>query len=52
LENNLSNLRAGRPAWVDWTTHFVLQWPELLGGGVVEVDIDGSMEFVPILERV
>jgi hypothetical protein len=52
LENNLSNLRAGRPAWVDWTTHFVLQWPEFLGGGAVEVDIDGSMEFTPILERV
>jgi hypothetical protein len=29
-----------------------LQWPEMLGGGVVEMDVDGGMEFVPILERV
>jgi hypothetical protein len=52
LENNFSNLREGRPAWVDWTTHFVLQWPELLGGSIVEIDIDGSLELVPILDRI
>jgi hypothetical protein len=46
------SLKEGRPAFADWTTHFVLQWPELLGGGIVEVDVDGSMEFVPILDRI
>jgi hypothetical protein len=30
----------------------VLQWPELLGGGIVEVDIEGSMEISPILDGV
>lgn len=45
------SLKEGRSAFVDWTTHFVLQWPELLGGGTVEVDVEGSMEFVPILDH-
>jgi hypothetical protein len=30
----------------------VLQWPVLLGGGVVEVDVDGTMELTPILEGI
>lgn len=30
----------------------MLQWPELLGGGIVEVDIEGSMELSPILDGV
>jgi hypothetical protein len=52
LENNLLNLRDGRPSYVDWTTHFVVQWPEFLGGGVVEIDADGSMQLTPILDGV
>jgi len=30
----------------------VLQWPVLLGGGTVEVDVDGSMELTPILDGI
>jgi hypothetical protein len=37
---------------VDWTTHFVLQWPDVLGGGVVEVDFDGTVGMIPVLEHV
>jgi len=33
---------------VVYDTSFLIQWPEHLGGGVVNVDVTGSMILVPI----
>jgi hypothetical protein len=30
----------------------MVQWPEFLGGGIVEIDADGSMVLTPILDGV
>jgi hypothetical protein len=47
LGENLDVLRLGRPAHVAYDTVFFISWPEHLGGGSVELRLQGTMLLVP-----
>jgi hypothetical protein len=34
---------------VGYNTTFLLEWPENLGGGTVQIDLEGTMVLVPTL---
>jgi hypothetical protein len=42
-------LQRGRSANVGYDTRFLIEWPEHLGGGAVELDLRGTMSLVPTL---
>ena len=43
------SLRSGVPVVVGYDTRFLINWPDHLGGGVVNVDLVGSMVLTPIM---
>jgi len=43
-------LADGRSAAVLFDTTFLINWPEMLGGGCTSLDVTGSMLLVPFLE--
>jgi len=49
LENTLLALRDGLPCTTAYETAFLIQWPDHLGGGTVEVVLEGSMGLVPVM---
>jgi len=42
-------LADGQSAAVVFDTRFLIEWPEHLNGGLVNIDLVGSMVLVPIL---
>jgi hypothetical protein len=52
LENTLIALREGRSCPTVYDTRFLLQWPEHLGGGQLEIEFQGAMTLVPLMGAV
>jgi hypothetical protein len=49
LEDSLAGLRDGRSVTVAYETTFLINWPEHLGGGSVNLDLEGAMVLIPTL---
>jgi hypothetical protein len=49
LEDSLVVLRQGRPVHVRFETTFLINWPEHLGGGSIDIDVSGAMVLAPLL---
>jgi hypothetical protein len=49
LEDTLEVLKNGRSVQVLYTTTFLINWPDHLGGGSGNLDLEGSMRLVPVL---
>jgi hypothetical protein len=49
LGDSLGGLKEGRPVNVVYDTTFLINWPEHLGSGFVNLDLVGSMLLVPTL---
>jgi hypothetical protein len=49
LEDSLIGLREGRPVTVAYETTFLISWPKHLGGGSVQIPLEGAMVLIPLL---
>jgi hypothetical protein len=49
LEDTLTGLRDGRPVNVAYETTFLINWPHHLGGGSINLTMEGAMVLVPTL---
>jgi len=49
LEDTLIGLKEGRPVHVAYDTTFLINWPEHLGGGSVNLSLYGAMVLIPEL---
>lgn len=45
----MTGLAEGRSVQVQYSTRFLINWPEHLGGGSINVDLDGTMILMPLL---
>jgi hypothetical protein len=49
LEDTLIGLREGRLVHVAYDTTFLINWPQHLGGGSVNLSLEGAMVLIPEL---
>jgi hypothetical protein len=49
LGDTLQALRENRPVQVGYDTTFLIMWPEHLGGGEVQLPMEGTMQLMPLL---
>jgi hypothetical protein len=49
LEESLIGLREGRSVNVAYETTFLIDWPKHLGGGSVNLSLEGAMVLAPAL---
>jgi hypothetical protein len=49
LEDSLVGLREGRPVHVAYETTFLINWPRHLGGGSINLSLEGAMVLIPAL---
>jgi hypothetical protein len=49
LEDAITVLTENRSVQVAYSTTFLINWPEHLGGDQVKVDFDGTMTLVPLM---
>jgi len=49
LEDTLLGLKNGRPVHVAYDTTFLINWPRHLGGGQVNLSLEGAMVLIPEL---
>jgi hypothetical protein len=49
LEDTLLGLREGRAVHVGYDTTFLINWPRHLGGGSVNLSLEGAMVLIPEL---
>jgi hypothetical protein len=49
LEESLAKLKENVPVQIKYETTFLVTWPEHLGGGESNIDLEGTMMLVPLL---
>jgi len=49
LEDTLLGLQEGRPVHVAYDTTFLINWPRHLGGGSVNLSLEGARVLIPEL---
>jgi hypothetical protein len=49
LEDSLVGLREGRPVHIAYETTFLINWPQHLGGGSINLALEGAMVLIPTL---